>query len=86
MQAGDAHPGLHWPLTLTESRGRRLQPEQWDAIVIGAGQAGPALSVRLAQAVNVGCRPVEPPWAREAGVPYLTTGNFLLQQLRRVLT
>jgi pyruvate/2-oxoglutarate dehydrogenase complex dihydrolipoamide dehydrogenase (E3) component len=164
-----------------------LQPEQWDAIVIGAGQAGPALSVRLAQAghrvalierhelggtcvntgctpsktliesariahlvrkaqdfglfvekgpsvdysrvhervqtvaaesrtglkawlagtagvsvvrgharftdsntvsvgdrmlrarrifLNVGCRPVEPTWAREAGVPYLTTGNF----------
>jgi pyruvate/2-oxoglutarate dehydrogenase complex dihydrolipoamide dehydrogenase (E3) component len=50
-----------------------LQPEQWDAIVIGAGQAGPALSARLAQSglrvalverhrlggtcVNTGCTP-----------------------------
>jgi pyruvate/2-oxoglutarate dehydrogenase complex dihydrolipoamide dehydrogenase (E3) component len=50
-----------------------MQPEQWDAIVIGAGQAGPALSARLAQAglrvalverdrlggtcVNTGCTP-----------------------------
>jgi pyruvate/2-oxoglutarate dehydrogenase complex dihydrolipoamide dehydrogenase (E3) component len=50
-----------------------MQPEQWDAIVIGAGQAGPALSARLAKAglrvalverqrlggtcVNTGCTP-----------------------------
>ena len=50
-----------------------MQPEQWDAIVIGAGQAGPALSARLAEAglrvalverqrvggtcVNTGCTP-----------------------------
>lgn len=53
--------------------GHSLQPEQWDAIVIGAGQAGPALSARLAEAghrvalverqrvggtcVNTGCTP-----------------------------
>jgi pyruvate/2-oxoglutarate dehydrogenase complex dihydrolipoamide dehydrogenase (E3) component len=26
--------------------------------------------------LNVGCRPVQPPWAREAGVPFLTTDTF----------
>jgi pyruvate/2-oxoglutarate dehydrogenase complex dihydrolipoamide dehydrogenase (E3) component len=26
--------------------------------------------------LNVGCRPVEPPWARDAGVPFLTTDTF----------
>lgn len=51
------------------------QPEKWDALVVGAGQAGPALAVRLAQAghrtalierdrlggtcVNTGCTPTK---------------------------
>lgn len=26
--------------------------------------------------LNVGCRPVEPPWARDSGVPFLTTDTF----------
>jgi len=52
-----------------------MSPETWDAIVVGAGQAGPALAVRLAQAglrtallerarlggtcVNTGCTPTK---------------------------
>src|SRR5574338_834272 len=55
--------------------GRITMPEQFDAIVIGAGQAGPSLAVRLAQAgrrtaiverkalggtcVNTGCTPTK---------------------------
>ncbi|MBO9647491.1 MAG: FAD-containing oxidoreductase [Variovorax sp.] len=52
-----------------------MTPEHWDALVVGAGQAGPALAVRLAQAglrtalierdrlggtcVNTGCTPTK---------------------------
>lgn len=52
-----------------------MTPENWDALVVGAGQAGPALAVRLAQAghrtalierdrlggtcVNTGCTPTK---------------------------
>ena len=52
-----------------------MSPEQWDALVVGAGQAGPALAVRLAEAghrtalierdrlggtcVNTGCTPTK---------------------------
>lgn len=36
--------------------------------------------------LNVGCRPVEPPWARDAGVPFLTTDTFFdLKELPRDL-
>ena len=52
-----------------------MSPEKWDAVVVGAGQAGPALAVRLAEAgyktaliergrlggtcVNTGCTPTK---------------------------
>ncbi|MFL6691628.1 MAG: mercuric reductase [Ramlibacter sp.] len=36
--------------------------------------------------LNVGCRPVRPPWARDAGVPFLTTETFFdLEELPREL-
>lgn len=36
--------------------------------------------------LNVGCRPVEPSWARDAGVPFLTTDTFFdLKELPQAL-
>ena len=36
--------------------------------------------------LNVGCRPVEPPWARDSGIPFLSTDTFFdLKELPRDL-